>query len=400
MTSRTVSGWARSTRPSQSRIVSSACRRVAQVGLEHEPGRRAAPELVLAEQLEDQLEHRVARVHRLHVDVQVGAELVRAPQQRAQAVGGVLLAAPRRVGPQQRRQRRHLHRQVRARQRAGAVALELRPLRPLPGRRHERVERVGAAVGVALRLGLGHRRLAEQVDRGRHAVLPQVAQHAERRLRVLADDEAVRHVLDAGRGRGAERGAPGLRAAHPHRDADRRRRRVDLAEEAGQVPREVVEVAAGGHDVDEAEQRRLELGVLRGEVHRLLVERLQRVARDRHRGREALADLVQLALECALVHHVREHNDMGRQPELVSVAAPMHDEEATVEAFHARVTAALDGVPFELVIVDDGSRDGTGAALAALAGATSGSRSSRCRAASATRRRSPPRSSTAAATSS
>jgi polyisoprenyl-phosphate glycosyltransferase len=60
---------------------------------------------------------------------------------------------------------------------------------------------------------------------------------------------------------------------------------------------------------------------------------------------------------------------VNREPELVSVAAPMHDEEATAATFHARVVAALDGVPFELVIVDDGSRDGTPAALAELAAA-------------------------------
>ena len=58
---------------------------------------------------------------------------------------------------------------------------------------------------------------------------------------------------------------------------------------------------------------------------------------------------------------------MAREPALLSVVAPMHDEEGTVEAFHARVTAALTGVPLELVIVDDGSRDGTPARLAHLA---------------------------------
>ncbi len=58
---------------------------------------------------------------------------------------------------------------------------------------------------------------------------------------------------------------------------------------------------------------------------------------------------------------------MPRDLALLSVAAPMHDEEGTVAAFHARVTAALDGVPFELVIADDGSRDGTAAELARLA---------------------------------
>jgi polyisoprenyl-phosphate glycosyltransferase len=58
---------------------------------------------------------------------------------------------------------------------------------------------------------------------------------------------------------------------------------------------------------------------------------------------------------------------MDREPALVSVAAPMHDEEDTAAAFHARVVAALEGIEFELVIVDDGSRDGTGAVLADLA---------------------------------
>jgi glycosyltransferase involved in cell wall biosynthesis len=60
---------------------------------------------------------------------------------------------------------------------------------------------------------------------------------------------------------------------------------------------------------------------------------------------------------------------MAREPALLSIAAPMHDEEDTAAKFHARVVAALEGVPFELVIVDDGSRDGTGAALAELAAA-------------------------------
>ena len=58
-----------------------------------------------------------------------------------------------------------------------------------------------------------------------------------------------------------------------------------------------------------------------------------------------------------------------REPGLLSVVAPLHDEEDVVGAFHARATAALEGLPFELVLVDDGSRDATGEQLRTLAAA-------------------------------
>ena len=52
---------------------------------------------------------------------------------------------------------------------------------------------------------------------------------------------------------------------------------------------------------------------------------------------------------------------------LLSVVAPMLDEESTARAFCERVRCALDGLPWELVVVDDGSADGTPAILAELA---------------------------------
>ena len=48
-----------------------------------------------------------------------------------------------------------------------------------------------------------------------------------------------------------------------------------------------------------------------------------------------------------------------RTARLVSVVAPMLNEEGVAEEFHRRVSAALAGIPHEIVIVDDGSSDRT-----------------------------------------
>jgi polyisoprenyl-phosphate glycosyltransferase len=59
----------------------------------------------------------------------------------------------------------------------------------------------------------------------------------------------------------------------------------------------------------------------------------------------------------------------SRHLSLLSVVAPVFNEEATIEHFHERVCGALDGIEFELILVDDGSRDGSVAALERLAAA-------------------------------
>ncbi len=53
---------------------------------------------------------------------------------------------------------------------------------------------------------------------------------------------------------------------------------------------------------------------------------------------------------------------------LISVVAPVYNEEALIREFHQRVCATMDSVgePWELILVDDGSRDETPALLDVL----------------------------------
>jgi dolichol-phosphate mannosyltransferase len=57
----------------------------------------------------------------------------------------------------------------------------------------------------------------------------------------------------------------------------------------------------------------------------------------------------------------------GRELTLLSVVAPACNEEELIIEFHRRVTAALEAMPFELIIVDDGSTDTTPDLLRAIA---------------------------------
>jgi glycosyltransferase involved in cell wall biosynthesis len=61
-----------------------------------------------------------------------------------------------------------------------------------------------------------------------------------------------------------------------------------------------------------------------------------------------------------------ETQQAERTPRLLSIVAPVNNEEGAVEEFHRRVLAALSRVEFEFLIIDDGSSDDTPAILARL----------------------------------
>lgn len=58
--------------------------------------------------------------------------------------------------------------------------------------------------------------------------------------------------------------------------------------------------------------------------------------------------------------------EFNRTGTLVSVVIPVHNEFGAVGALHRETREALDGINHEIVIVDDGSTDGTAAILAGL----------------------------------
>src|SRR5215208_7076499 len=58
-----------------------------------------------------------------------------------------------------------------------------------------------------------------------------------------------------------------------------------------------------------------------------------------------------------------------REPSTLSIVAPVFNEQQVLPEFHRRISEALTGLDFELILVDDGSDDGSAERLEALAAA-------------------------------
>ena len=185
-----------------------------------------------------------------------------AAQQRAQPPRGVLAAQLRRLGAQQRRQRRDLDRQVRPRQRAARVRFQQRAARasaptalaeppPAPRGSARRSGRPRPAVTVA-----SPSRSSEQATPAFHR--PSSWRRAARECSATMKRWAMWRTPGGRPPRRAPRRPALVSAARMALSSAGGRSCISL-QEADQVPRQVVQRAARGRDVDQPEERGAQL---------------------------------------------------------------------------------------------------------------------------------------------
>ena len=308
MTSRTVSGVARPAPAPPSRaIASSVLGRVAQVGLQHDPGRRArrgTPPRPAA-RARARRRPRASRTTPCRCAGARRARSARRSRPRSRSAASRLPrsgASGRSSGVSAETFTERFARgsgPAESRSSAGARARPRRARRACraPRRSARRSARPRPAVTVA------------SPSRSTEAATPSFHSRAGRRSASfgrLADDEAVRHVLDAGGGGGAR-----ARRAPPRESP------IRIATPSGgggssTSSQEAREVARRGRRGSGRRARRRRSGTARpcssasarGEVHRLVVERLERAPRRRRQALpQAPADVVQLAFQLPLVDH-------------------------------------------------------------------------------------------------
>ena len=217
-----------------------------------------------------QLEGDVLHIVVLGVDVDGGRHLPGPQKDGAQA--GQRLVDPLRPGEggEAGRQGGGLDGDVDPGEVTPGVGLQAGTAGPGGAGRGQGLEHGGHPVGVAVSLGRGDRLLAQQIHGGGLPRLPQRPQPRQRLGGRLAGDELAGQAGDVAPGRGRRHPRP---ERHPTGEAQaqlERGRGLAAPEVLLQVAHDIVVVPAGGEDVDETEQLRLEPGVGHGPLEELL----------------------------------------------------------------------------------------------------------------------------------
>ncbi len=232
--------------------------RVLQVSLDDDAGMQLL-EAGLGEELTEEPVGQVLRVVALHVEPDLGAPLGCRREDREEALPLGRKAGIDSERSKVRREGRRLDRGRHPRQPPEVIGLEPLVGGPALARAEERLEEAGQPGCVPVRLGVGERVLAEEVDRGSSAPTPHLSHLAGDLAGILADDELLGHPADLAP-RDA-RGDPAPARHHPgqlDRPADELGRR-SLVEVLDEVLDRVPVVPHRREDVDEPEELGLEL---------------------------------------------------------------------------------------------------------------------------------------------
>jgi hypothetical protein len=265
---------------------------VLQIGLEHETNRWTVAEFRPIEQVEHAPRDGFARVERLHVHMEVRAELTRRPQEVAQSVPRARDPPLRSIRAEVSGKGRELDREVCSRQPANGIEVEQWLSRPAASGSAKAVKCRETARGIPFGLLLRNGCLTEQIQRIACSCAPQFHEWTDRSLSVGSDDEPPAQPSGTSQTCGPGKPPWEPTSGGPVCEREARRRILQLAQEAVQVAAGLVAGAAGGCDIYEPEERSSHVGPLPRPLHHALVEPVARRPTATHPPIQLEADLL------------------------------------------------------------------------------------------------------------
>ena len=241
---------------------------IAQIRLDDDAGVRPIAEFRLGEKRPEKFERRIFVRVTLHVEIDEGADLARAPQDRAQ-LRGEMRDRVRRIGRIHLRiERGDFYGDIDDRKQFGAVAERIAPVFGLRG---EMLEEIHATRRVFGRFLFADHGFAEKIDREPDLFFAPFAQRFHDVARIFSGDELARHAGDVP--------AQDL-AADPGSDlgelnAGANERRVAVAhvlEVFVQMANDFAAASKRGENVDKAKHLHFEMLVAHGERHHALIK--------------------------------------------------------------------------------------------------------------------------------